>query len=162
MFQCVATWSVIFVAALTLCGCANDAASDEQPTDSPPQTEKSTGGHNHGSLGPHKGDLIELGGSDYHAELVHSARSVTVYMLDGAAKKLLPIDAEQITINVMHDGKPEQFSLAAAPRDDDPAGRSSRFQIDDSHVTKHLGDATLVVQIDGKQFRGQISHSHSH
>lgn len=51
------------------------------------------------------GDLVELGNEEFHAEVVHGeAGSVTVYILDSAAKVTVPIDATELTINVSHDG----------------------------------------------------------
>ncbi len=43
--------------------------------------------HSHPTEGPHHGTLIELGKEEYHAELVHDDKMVTIYILDSAAKK---------------------------------------------------------------------------
>jgi pyoverdine/dityrosine biosynthesis protein Dit1 len=72
--------------------------------------------HEHPSEGPHHGSLIELGKEEFHAELVHDDKSVTIYVLDSAAKNFVPADASEVVINVLHDGKPEQLKLAAAPQ----------------------------------------------
>ena len=78
----------------------------------------------------------------------------------------MPIDAEEITVNVSHDGKPEQFKLAARPDEDDPEGQSSRFVSDDKELGEHLheegADARLVVKIASKSYNGKISHEHDH
>lgn len=127
-------------------------------------------GHDHGhpSEGPHHGSLIELGGEEYHAEFVHDedAGTVTIYILDGAAKEAVAIDAPEIAINLKHGGKGEQFKLAATPDDGDPQGKSSRFVSTDKELGEDLehedADASLVLKINGKSYRGAISHDHDH
>ena len=174
------------MAAFVLSGCTD---TPDPTTTSPPATDTSDhghghshGGHSHSSEGPHGGDLIELGNDKYHAELVHphdhgddshatgQARdhahaSVEVYILDGSAKNVVPIEAAEITLNLSHDGKPEQFKLGARPSRKDPEGKSSRFASDDKELMEHMHEAkhvtgTLVLQINGKSYRGELSHKH--
>lgn len=121
--------------------------------------------HAHPSEGPHHGDLVELGNEDYHAEVVHGeAGSVTVYILDSAAKTEVPIDATELMINVSHDGKAEQFKLVAERQETDPEGKSSRFSLKDEELAGDLdaadASAKLVVTIDGKSYSGKIEHHH--
>jgi len=126
-------------------------------------------GHNHPSEGPHHGSLIELGKEAYHAEVVHDEKngSVTIYILDSAATKSVPIKAESVLINAKHDGKGQQFTLAAAPEANDPKGQASRFSTQDKAVgellEEHDVEAQLVLEIDGKSYRGDIpAHDHDH
>ena len=69
-------------------------------------------------------------------------------------------------INVVHDGKPEQFKLAAAPEESDPSGKSSRFVANDPELASHLDDEAaapkLSITINGKSYRGTITHEHDH
>ena len=51
--------------------------------------------HAHPSEGPHHGTLVELGNEEFHAEVVHDDKSVTVYVLDAGATKAVPIDAQR-------------------------------------------------------------------
>ncbi len=122
--------------------------------------------HAHPSEGPHHGTLVELGNEEYHAEVVHDEQSVTVYILDASATKAVAIDAAELTINLTHDGSPEQFKLAASPDEADPAGKSSRFSLTDAELVGHLDDDAaapkLMVTIDGTPFRGEIKHDHDH
>ena len=173
----LATVAALFLAA-SIIGCTPEGGSDMAPmpdigqTELPPDTvddgHDHDHGHSHASEGPHHGGLIELGGEEYHAELVddEDAGTVTIYILDGAAKNAVPIDAAEITINIKHDGEGEQFKLAASPDAGDPEGRSSRFVSDDEHLMADLhdedADATLVLTIEGKSFRGAIHHDHDH
>lgn len=122
--------------------------------------------HEHPSEGPHHGSLIELGKEEFHAELVHDDKSVTIYVLDNAAKNSVPVDSSEVVINVLHDSKPEQFKLAAAPEESDPSGKSSRFVANDPELASHLDDEAaapkLSITINGKSYRGTITHDHDH
>ena len=123
-------------------------------------------GHAHPTEGPHHGDLIELGNEEYHAEILHNedAGTVTIYVLNGAATEQVPIDATDVTINAKHDGKPEQFKLAASPDANDPQGKSSCFVSDNEELAHHLdeegAEPRLVLTINGKSYRGVITHDH--
>lgn len=121
--------------------------------------------HAHPSEGPHHGTLIELGKEEFHAELVHDDKSVTIYILDSAAKLAVPIEASEIVVNLLHDGKPEQFKLAAVADAGDPSGKSSRFVSNDAELAGHIDDESakpkLSVTINGKGYRGVIAHDHA-
>ncbi|WP_217647178.1 hypothetical protein [Planctomicrobium piriforme] len=122
--------------------------------------------HTHPGHGPHEGELIELGNEEYHAELIHDDKSVTIYILDGAATKAVPIEAKELVVNLKHEGKPEQFKLVATPDAGDESGKSSKFSSADPELAGHLdekeADAKLVVEINGKSFRGSLAHDHDH
>lgn len=165
---------LLTVAAFTLAGC-QDAAEPTVGTDPvselPPPTVDDPddhSGHAHPSEGPHHGDLVELGNEEYHGEVVHdeAAGTLEIYILDGAATKQVAIDATELTINLTHDGKPEQFVLVAKPDESDAAGKSSRFVSDDKELQGHLDEEgtnpRMVVKIDGKSYRGDIKHDHDH
>lgn len=170
MFQTVRTRmvSAAAIAAMGIAGCAQKSDSPQETyIDSPPPpTITSSHEHAHPSEGPHHGDLIELGNEEYHAELVHDESSVTIYLLDSSAKAPLAIEASELTINLKHDGKPEQFKLAAQRQESDPEGKSSRFVSNDKELAAHIEETEtepkLVVTIDGKSFTGTITHSHDH
>jgi hypothetical protein len=121
--------------------------------------------HAHPSEGPHHGELIELGNEEYHAELVHEDGAVTIYILDRSARELVPIGAADITINLVHDGQPRQFTLSASPQEADVQGRASRFTSTDAGLAEALdhegSDARLAVTIAGKAYNGRIVHSHA-
>ncbi|QDV55383.1 hypothetical protein [Rosistilla oblonga] len=161
--------SAIISMTFSLVGCKDAGPNVE--TSAPPatvETHDNHEGHDHPSEGPHHGGLIELGNEEYHAELVHDEDigSVTIYVLNAAATEQIPIDSTEITINVEHEGKPEQFALVASPDATDPQGKSSRFVSTDAELGEHLdeegADPKLVLTIDGKSFRGTIEHDHDH
>lgn len=106
--------------AVLVTGC-NDSAK-------PPKTP-SKAGHVHPTEGPHGGALVEWGAEEYHLELLldHSKKEVTVYVLDGDAKKVVPIKAETLTMTVTNVKPPVTVTLKANPDTGDAAGSSSRF-----------------------------------
>ena len=155
-------------AVVLAAGCNNDSAQISESDaplvmdSAPPATVDS---HAHPTEGPHHGTLIELGNEEYHAELVHDETTVTIYILDAVATKATPIDATDIAINLVHEGKAEQFKLVATPDADDPAGKSSRFTLQNAELVKELehdhAAAKLSVVIGGKAYRGEIHHDHA-
>ena len=122
--------------------------------------------HEHPSEGPHHGTLIELGKEEFHAELVHDDKSVTIYVLDSAAKNSVPVDASEVLINILKDGKPAQFKLAATPVEGDPDGKSSRFVDSGTELAGNLDNEAaapkLSITINGKSYKGTITHEHDH
>ncbi len=155
---------------LAINGCSKSAQhTDSHSTSGPPATVATAQDeHAHPTEGPHGGGLVELGNEEYHAEIIHdeATHTVTVYLLDSAAKKLVPIYATQILVNLSHDGKAEQFALKATPQSSDPTGKSSRFASTEEELADDLDHedikAQLAVEIGGKQYRGEIHHDHDH
>ena len=95
----------------------------------------------------------------------HEHAGITIYILDGSAKEMVAIEAAEITLNLTHDGKPEQFKLTAMPTDTDPEGKSSRFASADKELMEHFHESehvegTLVLSIGGKSYRGKLAHKH--
>ena len=122
--------------------------------------------HAHPTTGPHGGDLVDLGAGEYHAEFVHdkSSESITVYILDGAAIDAVAVAATEITLNLSHGARNEQFTLKASPDTNDPSGHSSRFvaAVKGLIGKLHAADAMarLVATIDGRSYRGELRHRH--
>jgi len=155
------TCSLFAVALLAFTGCGGAPAPAPAPT-----TTTEEHAHEHPDHGPHDGDLVELGNEEYHAEIVHEAEGkLSVYILDSSAKNLVPIDATEITLNIVHDGSPEQHALAAAPTETDPAGKSSKFVSADAHAGEDLdlegAQAKLAVTINGTAYQGAVAHNHA-
>jgi hypothetical protein len=150
------------------CGGSTDTVTDQPPVTGHEgeHSHDAEAGHEHASEGPHHGTLVEFGGEQYHGEVVHGDDgTVTVYILDGSAATVA-IDAAEVTINVSHEGQPEQFVLAASPDTGDPEGKSSRFVSSDAELGTHLDEegatAKLAVTIDGTPYSGAIEHHHDH
>ncbi len=123
--------------------------------------------HAHPTEGPHQGHLIELGKEDYHAELVHDddAKKVTVYLLDEHARSPVASEEPALALNLVVDGKPQQFKLLADPLDGDASGRASRYSLAAPEVVEALESSSttgrLQVTIAGKNFTGAVKH-HRH
>ncbi|MDA1165948.1 MAG: hypothetical protein O3B13_22860 [Planctomycetota bacterium] len=94
----------------------------------------------------------------------HDHAGITIYILDGSARNTVAIDATEITLNLSHDGKPEQFKLAAMPTESDADGKSSRFASADKNLLERFHkeeiNGTLVLTINGKSYRGKVTHDH--
>ena len=91
----------------------------------------------------------------------------TIVRLDDLrAFAAVPIDATEITINLKHEGRGEQFKLAALADQGDPAGKSSRFVSTDVELAQDLdhegAEPQLVMTVNGKPYRGAIEHEHGH
>jgi hypothetical protein len=171
-FAVVAAAAVLLATAPA--GCGNDAkksapSSEEKPADKHAHSDDHDGhdrhGHDHPSEGPHHGHLIELGKGKYHGELLHDHKShtVTIYILDGSAKKEVRVKPDAVALNIVLDNKPTQFSMKAV---DSVDGMASQFALESAEVLEALeGDAEtkgrLSVTIDGKPYVGSIEH-HSH
>ncbi len=157
----VSSITCLAVCSIILAGCGPKPAADATP-----ETAADAHDHAHPHEGPHHGSLVELGDEEYHAEVVHDADTVTVYLLDSGAENAVPIDAKNLTINLTQAGKPRQFTLTASPEDSDGTEGSSRFLTKDAELVGHLDDASaapqLTVIIDGTSFQGAIEHDHDH
>lgn len=160
LFNSLAFVVPVLSIAVAGCGSGDKAAPAEA------HSEAGHDEHSHAAAGPHGGDLIGLGDEEYHAELVHdeAAGTVTLYVLDSAAKASVPIEATEVTINLTHEGQGEQLKLVASTDQGDPTGKSSRFVLSDTKLAEHLhhedAKPQLVITIDGKQFRGTVEHHH--
>ena len=144
---------VVLACGVAACGVMTSAmaAEDDHPTE-----------------GPHHGTLIELGKEDFHAELVHddATDTITIYILDAAAKKAVPIVAKKLTLNMVAAGKPQQFHLAAKPQEGDPNGLSSAFAATDKTLCQVLDaedtKGRVNVEIGGKVYVGEVGGHGDH
>jgi hypothetical protein len=153
--------------ALSLAGCPSAANRDaKKPTAHDHDHEHE---HDHAHHGPHHGHIMEIGAEEYHAEWTHDdSGKVTFYILDSAAKKEVPIAAEDLAIDVkIGENEPVPYKLAAVNPQD---GKSAMFQTVDKQLLGVLETlkspgvvATLHANINGKQFDQRIQeHEHGH
>lgn len=141
------------VALVAAPGCRKEG--DKPPTtdsqrkggDNKGSAEKGEGKEDHPEEGPHGGALAEWGDEEYHAEFKadHEKKQATVYILDGKAKKAVPIAAETVTLTLTNFKPPVQIALKADPQGGDPKGKASRF----TGTHDKLGTET--------EFKGEIS-----
>lgn len=148
------------------------ACNSSAPPTPPPATDGHGGhahshGHSHEEVGPNGGHLVELGDEEYHIEWTHDDDSglVTLYVLDAAAKELVPIASETITITAQVNDSREYQLAAVAPSGDPPA--SARFELKSPELLGSLQlagqgvDVSVAVTIDGQEYRGVFEH-HDH
>jgi hypothetical protein len=123
--------------------------------------------HHHGSArGLHGGHIIGLDVENYHVELTYDekANRVGVYVLGEDAATAAPIDAQPVTIKVTVDDKPTEYKLPAVSQPDDPAGKSSYFELVSEPLLAIIAgrsqsqypDVELSATIDGKPHLGDI------
>lgn len=124
--------------------------------------------HNHAELGPHGGQLVELGEEEYHAEIIHddNTHAVSVYVLDGKAEATVAISAPSVTIDVDLDGATRRFSLSAVHLGQEDSTRTFCFEAVDEALCHALDEegskSTVHVEIDGQSFSGVFAHVHEH
>jgi hypothetical protein len=170
MMNQIRSWGIVAACGslLAFLGCEKPGAQAPAPEASGEHQHDEAGHeheHGHATEGPHHGHLIELGEEEYHAELLHddATHTVTIYLLDSSAKQGVPISAESVTINLVASGKPQQFTLKAAPDSKDPAGQASRFELSDENLIEALeaesAKGRLNVTIGDKSFTGEIEHA---
>ncbi len=162
----------VFAVTASLAGCPNQATTvPRSPAEQGghERGEHEHGEHEHGAVGPHHGELIELGDGAYHGELLHDrkAGSTTIYILDGNANARIGVAEDAVTLNLLLDGSPIGFRLTADRTENDPAGRASRFILINKKVADALDQESakgqLRVIIGGKPFSGPIEHGgHAH
>ncbi|MGC3971942.1 MAG: hypothetical protein QM775_32740 [Pirellulales bacterium] len=158
----------LFVAAQTGCWKPNSPGGNPPAHDDHDHGKAGHDDHGHPSEGPHHGQLIELGKEEYHAELIHddATHKVTIYLLDGAAKKAVAIADKELTVNLVVAGKPQQFQLPAVAQPEDAAGQASRFELTSEPLCEALDEekttGRLNLTIAGKPYSGEIKHSDDH
>lgn len=126
--------------------------------------------HDHPVHGPRDGELIELGADEqYHAEwlLDEAAGTVTIYILDGAVEKDVPIDADSVTVEVTLDDQKQQHPVPAVRAEG--SSQTAQFQADSKALVSLLKlvgkgtEAELRVDINGQPFQGKfVAHEHDH
>jgi hypothetical protein len=142
---------------------ASTTVTMAQPPKAPAPAE-----HAHPEHGPHGGDLIELGKEEYHLELLHDEKAgvVAFFLLDSTAKKVLAIPAKEIYVNVKMAGKGTQYKIAPSPQANDPKDNFSCYATKDKQLIdtleKHGIEASVMLNIGGKQYVGKVEHHHHH
>ena len=134
---------VAFFAAAALLAAGCPGGKDTKSTGSAPGAGK----HEHPEEGPHGGALAEWGEEEFHIEFKADPgkKQATVYILDGAAKKVVPIEAETVMLVIKNVQPPANITLKADPQKDDPKGKSSRFVGTHDALAKEM------------EFKGEIS-----
>ncbi|MBC8352011.1 MAG: hypothetical protein H8E66_08470 [Planctomycetes bacterium] len=150
------------------------ACNSQPPPTLPPVVIQNSGddhahSHDHPETGPNGGHLVELGEEEYHIEWTHDDERglVTLYVIDGAAKELVAITSETITITAKVAESTEYELAAVAPSGDPPA--SANFELKSPELIQCLklagqgADVSVAVTINGKPYHGEFKHDdHGH
>ena len=152
--------SLVYIAVLVLVGCS-DSNENKSTQQSDPHAD-----HEHAEVGPHHGQLVELGHEEYHAEWTfdNSSGKVTIYLLDAEAKEEVTTTAEKITVKATRGKITNSYELAAINTSDTEPPATSQFQVVNAEMLEliklvdHGIKATLSVSIDGKQYTGSFEH----
>ena len=139
-----------------------------------PAPDKGDTGHaEHPEEGPRGGALIMMGDHEFHVEVVvdKETGNVSLYTLDAGAVDAITVANQEASLNMMVEGSPQQFAFVAASQEEDPAGKTSRFELADQQLvaalkTEAVDTAELRLTKDGKQYFGKFElhgdHGHSH
>lgn len=156
-----------------LCAVLPWAACNSSPPPTPAPVTNDHGGHDHAhghdhpDTGPNGGHLVELGDEEYHIEWTHDDATglVTLYILDGAIKELVPIPSESITVTAKVEDAIEYKLSAVEPSGDPLATAQFALKSPELLVSLQLAgqgtDVSVAVMIDGKEFLGKFEH-HEH
>lgn len=152
--------------ASALVGCAPTAPPNKAPVAKP--ADKHDHDHAHHHHGPHDGHMAEVGKEEYHLEWTHTDEpaKVTIYVLDGEAKKDVPASNSELVVVTKTGDKEEEFTLVAV---DAKEGKANKFELADAEFLgriEGLGKAVTAtiksLEIDGKKFENVKLEEHEH
>ena len=155
--------TIVCLAAFVMVGCNSGSETGNQK---PAEPADPHAGHDHSSLGPHGGHILELGNEDYHAEwrFDNDSGKVTIYLLDSAVKKAVTTTATSISVQVKHGDNVSDYELPAINQSEDDPPTTSEFELVDTvmlELLKGVGhgiDASLKVVIGDKEYTGAFGH----
>ena len=172
MFRCSLGICLVLVVSLIAIGCGPSKSGDKSAEEikkvgvKDHDHDSHQGGHTHYGAGPHGGSLIELGGDDYHAELVldRGAHAIRIFLLKSDAKTPLVTKSAEATITL---DKDQKLLLKATPLEGETEGQSSRFELVDDVFVHKLVDSgylhgDLSIQIDEKLFQSHLDIHFEH
>src|SRR4051794_14732595 len=104
--------ALLAAALLGASGCSG-GSKEKKADEKKDGDKKSSDKDAHPEKGPHGGALAEWGKEEYHAEFKQDTakKQVTVFVLDGSAKKAAPIDAKALTLTLKGEKPPVQVTL---------------------------------------------------
>ena len=158
---------VALTTALLLAACNASTPPTPAPVVEDHSGHDHSHGHDHPETGPNGGHLVELGDEEYHIEWTHDDESglVTLYILDGAVKELVPIAADKITITAKVEVAVEYQLAAVEPSGDPPVSAKFELKSPELLVALQLAgqgtDVSVAVTVNGKPYRGVFEH-HDH
>ena len=132
----------------------------------PMSVKVNVGGKDHSSKtfnyphGPNGGELVSLGKSGFHAELVVQGDAVHIHMLN-QKKKPTKVSAKELILTFTEpDGEKEDYKFPAKKG----GGKGTVFERKSKHVVKHVKRDKIMVKlsVDGKQMMSKTFNYQSH
>ena len=121
----------------------------------------------HVHTAPHGGHLIPLGDHEYNIEMVFTAesRELHAYVLGGHAEKVVQLDLESFDFDQETDEGELEITLTANPQEGDEDGKASRYTAKGEAIPEGIKDIEdlhghVHIEIDGKQYTGDLEHDH--
>lgn len=158
---------------LTAIWLASCGPMDKKPAQNGAKPEEHA--HDHAEVGPHGGHLIELAEpgkeskEEYHVEWEHEENGIiTVWILDGTAKKTVPIADDSIFIDVKTGDMTESYELAAADRTSGENASAFKFEVMSKTLLGQLEtvgktvSAVIRVDVNGKAYEGKFEAHDEH
>lgn len=160
------TTALLFAFVVLPTGCQK-AQQDTSATAGKKEITKHDHGHAHAEEGPHGGVLAEWGEHEYHAEFTvdHKTKSITVYILDGEAKKAPKVDTGKITkvmMTITNVTPPLTLELKHDPAKSDTKGIV--FVGTHDSLSKEMDfKGNINGTVDGSHYSGEFKEeSHDH
>ena len=163
------------LAALCFVGCGGPTNKPEKGNGKAEEHGHDHAHGDHAETGPHNGHLIELAEpgqavkEEYHVEWDHEeSGKVTIWILDGTAKKTVPIKADNVLIEVTAGGKTDAFELPAVDRTSGENASAFKFEVTSKELLGKLetvGDnvaAKVRVDVNGKPYEGKFEKHEEH
>ena len=159
----------IALLSVTFIGCADPEGEviEVQTTDVAKANSEAAGSEHHHTA-PHGGHLIPLGDHEYNIELVFSAepRELHAFILGGHATKKIGLDLESFDFDQEDsEGNEVEISLTANPQEGDAEGLASRYTAQGDAIPDSIKDLEdlsghVHIEIDGKEYTGDLDHDH--
>ena len=171
----VVAYPSALLAALCFVGCGPAANNGEKGNGKAEEHGHDHAHGDHAETGPHNGHLVELAEpgqavkEEYHVEWDHEeSGKVTVWILDGTAKKTVPIKADNVVIEVTAGGKTDTFELPAVDRTSGENATAFKFETTSKELLGKLetvGEtvtAKVQVDVNGKPYEGKFEKHEEH
>ena len=161
--------SALLFAFIALPSGCQKAQQDASATAGKKEKAKDGHGHDHAHAeeGPHGGVLAEWGEHEYHAEFTvdHKTKSITIYVLDGEAKKAPKVDVGKISkvmVTVTNVTPPLTLELKHEPAKSDSKGIA--FVGAHDSLGKEMDfKGTINGNVDGSPYSGEFKEEgHDH
>ncbi len=146
----------LLATALTLVVGCGGGTTATRPTTS---NEQGPPTHNHPTVGPHGGPLVEWGEEELHLEVLidRTAGTATLYVLAEDAKTAVPIATKALTLS-LPGTPPTDVTLAADPQEGDAKDNGASRFVGKHDAFRNPGrlSGSVSGEKDGKKYTGKF------